>query len=433
MLEITPVMRRCCSIILAVWALNAAAVEVESLRMWPAPDNTRVVFDISGPVKYRIFQMSDPDRVVIDLFDTKLSGELRTPGDTGRLLERVRSARRSDDDLRIVLDLKRSASVRESLLAPNRRYGHRLVVDLIDPDPPKVPVAVKSAEDLEGGALRDIVVAIDAGHGGEDPGASGHRGTREKDIALAIARRLADRINAQRGMRAVLIRDGDYYVGLRQRIAKARAQRADLFLSLHADAFKDPRVGGSSVYVLSQRGASSEAARWLAERENASDFVGGVTLDDKDDLLASVLLDLSQTAALEASIQVADHVLAELSALGTVHKQRVQHAGFAVLKSPDIPSILVEMAFISNPKEEQRLRDIRHQNRMADALTLGIKQYFQESSPPGTLLAARKHRIAQGETLSTIAEQYHVSTDMLRMANNIRGDVVRAGEVLRIP
>ena len=284
--------------------------------------------------------------------------------------------------------------------------------------------------------LRDLVIAIDAGHGGEDPGARGRKGTREKDVVLEIARRLAALIEKEPGMRPVMIRDGDYYIGLRKRIEKARSQRADLFISIHADAFRDSRARGSSVYVLSQRGASSEMARWLAARENAADLVGGVSLDDKDDLLAEVLLDLAQTATLEASVEVADNVLQEMKRLGKVHKKQVQHAGFVVLKSPDIPSLLVETAFISNPSEEQRLRNSRHQQQVAQAILAGVRNYFASNPPPGTLMAkssTRQHVIRRGDTLSNIAQRYGVSMNTLRSTNKLKNDNLLGGKVLTIP
>src|SRR5690606_19937762 len=269
------------------------------------------------------------------------------PENHDRFLRGVRSAAH-DGYLRVVLDLKKYSSAKAFQLTPNEKYGHRLVIDLFDArqeaaheEPPR--------EETPRGTLRDIVVAVDAGHGGEDPGAIGPKGTYEKDVVLAVARALVDQLNATHGMRGVLIREGDYYLPHRKRMQLARQHRADLFVSVHADAFRDPDVHGSSVYVLSERGASSEHARWLAERENASDLVGGVSLDTRDEVLRSVLLDLSQTASLEASIDVAERVLGRLKTIGSLHKRRVESAGFLVLKSPDIPSILVETAYISNP------------------------------------------------------------------------------------
>lgn len=294
---------------------------------------------------------------------------------------------------------------------------------------------VKSLRDVRG---RELIVAIDAGHGGKDVGARGPSGTHEKDVVLAIARKLAALVEKEPGMRPVLVRDGDHFIRLRERMNKARKQRADLFVSIHADAFSDHRARGSSVFVLSERGASSEMARILAAQENAADLVGGVKLNDKDELLKSVLLDLSQSASIEASMTVADNVLGELKQVGRVHKTRVQQAGFMVLKSPDVPSILVETAFISNPEEERMLRDARHQQRLAQAVLKGIRAYFRENPPPGTVVAARdaaarEHVIRRGETLSEIAQRYAVSMDRLRVANGLADDTVQAGGVLRIP
>lgn len=285
---------------------------------------------------------------------------------------------------------------------------------------------------------RELIVAIDAGHGGKDVGARGPSGTHEKDVVLAIARKLAELVDKEPGMRPVLVRDGDYFIRLRDRMTKARKQRADLFVSVHADAFSDHRARGSSVFVVSERGASSEMARILAAQENAADLVGGVKLNDKDELLKSVLLDLSQSASIEASMNVADNVLSELKQVGRVHKTRVQQAGFMVLKSPDVPSILVETAFISNPEEERMLRDSRHQQRLAYAILKGIRAYFRDNPPPGTVIAAadgarREHVVKRGETLSGIAQRYAVSMDRLRVANGMSNDTVRVGGVLRIP
>jgi N-acetylmuramoyl-L-alanine amidase len=283
---------------------------------------------------------------------------------------------------------------------------------------------------------RDVVVAIDAGHGGHDVGAIGPKGTYEKNIVLQVSRELAAAINKQYGMRAVLTRSSDTYVGLRQRMQRARQQQADLFISIHADAFKDRRVKGSSVYVLSQHGASSEAARWLAENENAADLVGGVSLGDKDDVVKSVLIDLSQTASIDASIDAADTVLAALKKLGKVHKPAVQHAGFMVLKSPDIPSLLVETAFISNPSEEAKLRSKSYQRKLAQALSGGVMSYFNDHPLPDTRFAdsyRRQHKVNNGDTLSEIAERYAVSMESIKLANEMSRDRVRTGEILTIP
>lgn len=407
-------------------------VQVQNLRMWPAPDKTRLVFDISGPVEHSVFTLASPDRVVIDFKNARLSHQLDQPKGEDRAVSRIRSAARTGGTLRVVLDLKQRVRAKSFLLRPNRSYGHRLVLDLTTGESLSGP-AQGDRKVSTPSQLRDVVIAIDAGHGGEDPGATGNYGTREKDVALAIARRLARMVENERGMRPVLVRDGDYYLRLRKRIDIARKHKADFFISIHADAFRDASVRGSSVYALSQGGASSEAARWLAKRENSSDLIGGVSLDDKDDLLASVLLDLSQTATIEASLGVGDSVLDGLRPLGKLHKRRVQQAGFAVLKSPDIPSILVETGFISNPQEEKRLKDTRYQNALAKAILGGLRAYFSEYAPPGTVLAGREHVITKGETLSELASHYQVSIETLRASNDLHGDRLRVGQVLRIP
>jgi N-acetylmuramoyl-L-alanine amidase len=341
--------------------------------------------------------------------------------------------------MRVVFDLDNAVKPKSFLLKPNREYGHRLVVDLYDGETATKQRSqpVKTAKAL---GQRDVVIAVDPGHGGEDPGARGLKGTYEKDVVLAVAHKLAASINDQEGMRAVLIRDGDYYLGLRKRIAKAREHQADLFVSIHADAFHDPNVRGSSVYTLSRSGASNEAARWLAERENSADLVGGVSLEDKDDMLASVLLDLSQIGTLQASSEAASRVLSQLKGLGKTHKRKVQQAGFVVLKSPDIPSMLVETAFITNPQEELRLKSEEYQQKIATALMMGIRDYFKFQPPPGTLLASnqvrkapRKHVISRGETLIAIANRYQVSVSRLRNANELKDDTIRIGQVLQIP
>ena len=421
-------------IILLFWLCTptmATPVQLENVRIWAAPENTRVVLDVSGPVEHHLEMLTNPYRAVVDIQNTRIGKALTQPDAADKYLQRMRSGRYGQDDLRIVLDLKKHVETKVFLLPPNQQYGHRLVIDLFDKD--KKKQVQKVALDRSPNRPRDIVIAMDAGHGGEDPGAKGPSGIYEKDVVLKLASQLADLINKERGMRAVMIREGDYFLRLRKRIDKAREHKADLFISIHADAFKDQRVSGSSVYILSKKGSSSEAARWLAEQENASDLIGGVSLDDKDDLLASVLLDLSQTASLEASIDAADRVLSGLKSLGKVHKRHVQSAGFAVLKSPDIPSILVETAYISNPDEEKKLRDPGYQAKLAKAILSGLKGYFTDHAPEGTILASRKHVITRGDTLSAIANHYRVSTKRLRDSNGLKSDTIRVGQVLMIP
>lgn len=421
------------SLVILSSSVLAGTVTIDNVRVWAAPDSTRVVFDISGPVEHELSMLTDPYRTVIDLKYSSMAKKPVQPGTEDKYLQGIRAAARNDNDLRIVLDLKKFVKYKSFQLKPNKHYGHRLVIDLYGTGSREVKTADVEQEVTAANRPRDVIIAIDAGHGGEDPGAKGPSGVYEKNVVFKISKHLVDIINKERGMRAVMIRKGDYYMSLRKRIAKAREYKADLFMSLHADAFRDPKVHGSSVYVLSKKGASSEAAKWLAETENASDLIGGVSLDDKDDVLASVLLDLSQTASLEASIDIADRVLKGLKGVGRVHKRTVQSAGFAVLKSPDIPSILIETAFISNPKEEQNLLSAKHRNNMAKAMLVGLRGYFRDFAPEGTLLASRKHIIGRGETLSTIAQQYRVSTDTLRQYNGLKGDLVRVGQTISIP
>ena len=411
-----------------------AGVDVQGVRMWPAPDNTRLVFDLSGPVDHTLFSLKAPDRIVIDLKNTRFRGKLPRLDYSGSSIKRIRYAQREDRALRFVLDLNGSVRPKSFVLKPHGEYGHRLVIDLRDarqasankPRPRTTPKAKRS---------RDIIIAIDAGHGGEDPGATGRRGTREKDVVLQIARRLARLVSKEPGMRPLMIRDGDYYVGLKTRVKKARRARADLFISIHADAFKNHRAHGSSVFVLSNRGATSEVARFLAESENRSDMIGGVSLDDKDDLLKLVLVDMVKNSTIDESHEVATRILKGLGRVNHLHKKRVEQAGFRVLKSTDVPSILVETAFISNPAEERKLRSTRHQQALAQAMMNGIRSYFRSNPPPGTRLAAtpRRHVISRGDTLSEIAQRYRVSVSQLRRENRLRGDRLKVGQVLTIP
>lgn len=421
----------------------AAPVEINNVRIWSAPDYTRLVFDVSAPVVHRLSPVEDRVEVYIEAahllnvlpaFDAKKS-----------FLTKLAS-QPFDKGVLVSIDLKKDIQANSFVLKPYQRYGHRLVVDLSRAKPAEPAKATPVVEPLitestvSAPPLRDLVIAIDAGHGGDDPGAIGSTGAYEKDVVLAIARKLAAIVNKEPGMRAVLIRDGDYYVSLRQRIKKARQEKADLFISIHADAFYKSAARGSSVYTLSPRGASSEAARWLANKENAADLVGGVSLEDKDELLASVLLDLSQSASIEASRDVGAIVLTRLKGLGSLHKSSVQQAGFAVLKSPDIPSILVETAFISNPSEEKKLKSARHQHALAEAIMSGVRAYFAKYNLPQTVLAQdaapaiQKHRIRRGDTLLGIAKKYRISTAVLRSANaGLSSDVIKVGEILSVP
>jgi N-acetylmuramoyl-L-alanine amidase len=363
---------------------SARAVDVRDVRLWSGPDNTRVVVDLSGSAQHSLLILHNPERVVLDVPGARLGKSARAAPPGAGAVKRVRMSHSPSGNLRLVLDLARPVQAKSFLTTPNAHYGYRLVVDLAGASrAPDKPIKAKHAPS----DARDLIIAIDAGHGGEDPGAIGKNGTREKDVVLAIARELALKIDREAGMKAVLTRGGDYFVPLRDRMRRARAQQADLFVSIHADSIRDRSIDGSSVYILSQRGATDEASRWLAERENASDLIGGVSLDDKDDVLASVLLDLSQSASLNASQVAAERVLHQLTQAGEVRKHEVQQARFVVLKSPDIPSMLVETAYISNPQEEQRLRSAAHQARLAAAIYHGVRDYFYANPPMGTRVA----------------------------------------------
>ncbi|MEE7625674.1 N-acetylmuramoyl-L-alanine amidase [Methylobacter sp. Wu8] len=415
----------------------AQQIDVSSLRYWNTPDQTQMLFDVTASPEHRIFLMKNPARLVIDMRNVNLKQALSQPPSSHPLFSQVRVAAKNKTDIRIVVDLKREISAQSTSLRTNSLNGKRLVIELLDKDPNKYAkveqkaeikpiaakpaaskvadsqqqiekpvkelqkkaaekseaIAVKSTKEAEKAEVvpvkstktakrnKDIIIAVDAGHGGNDPGAHGANGTEEKKITLEIARKLANLINKQPGMKAVMVRKGDYFVDLRKRMQIARAAKADLFISIHADAFQNTTVKGASVFTLSNKGATSEAARWLADSENASDLVGGVSLNDKEDVLASVLLDLSQTATQDASVNVAGKVLKNFERIGELHYASVQKAGFLVLKSPDVPSILVETAFISNPSEELRLVNAAHQAKIAGAIFDGVRNYFDTTSP----------------------------------------------------
>ncbi|AZC22263.1 MULTISPECIES: N-acetylmuramoyl-L-alanine amidase [Pseudomonas] len=452
-------------LLLTALAVEAvAATQVRSVRLWRAPDNTRLVFDLSGPVQHSVFTLTAPDRLVIDINGATLGGSLNV-ATANTPITAMRSAQRTPTDLRVVIDLKKAVTPKSFTLAPNAQYGNRLVVDLFDnpadaappaaPPPtvatvPAVPVtpaepAIKLPPAPAG--KRDIIVVIDAGHGGEDPGASGSRGQHEKDVVLSIARELQRQINGLKGFRAELTRTGDYFIPLRGRTEIARKKGADLFVSIHADAAPSTAAFGASVFALSERGATSETARWLADSENRSDLIGGagnVSLDDKDRMLAGVLLDLSMTASLTSSLNVGQKVLNNIGRVTPLHKQRVEQAGFMVLKSPDIPSILVETGFISNSNEASKLATSSHQQALARSISSGVRQFFQQNPPPGTYIAwlrdsgkiaqgPREHRVNPGETLAMIAVRYQVSAAALRSANNLKSDELKVGQVLSVP
>ncbi|MEK7207526.1 MAG: N-acetylmuramoyl-L-alanine amidase [Pseudomonadota bacterium] len=421
---------------------------MQHLRLWRAPDHTRLVFDTSGPVEHHLFLLQDPHRIVIDIEDARVQGSLPELDTNGSLLAAVRTGKSESGSLRVVLDLKGETKPRSFALKPAGEYGHRLVVDLYDAKAldeevkPSVPAPEKTLPRKP--ETRDLIVAIDAGHGGEDPGAVGRRyRTREKDVTLAIAQELAKLVAQTPGMRPMLIRNGDYYVGLRERFSKARRQRADVFVSIHADAVPGRQAHGSSVYALSERGASNAMARQLADKENASDLIGGVSINDKDDMLAKVLLDLSHNRTIQDSVSLGDDVLAELRRVGPVHMGQVAQAGFAVLKSPDIPSVLVETAFISNPSEEKKLRTPAFQQQLAKGIFQGIKRFLARTATTRTPTveaaneprepSPREHVVRKGETTASIARQYNIHVDALRFLNDLSDTNPPVGLRLRIP
>lgn len=430
--------------LLTLVSLTLSAAEVGSVRVWLAPDNTRLVLDLSGPVEHTLFPLDSPPRIVIDVPDSRMRADLSELKLEGSPLSRVRSGVRKGDDLRIVLELNRKVQPRSFALKPNDQYGHRLVIDLAEIES-TVSVKTVSAKSAPSGGMRDVVIAIDAGHGGEDPGALGPGGVREKDVVMAIAKELNALLAKEKGFKPVLIRNGDYYVELRKRTRLARRNSADLFVSIHADAFRDKRAHGASVWALSERGASSEMGRWLADTENNTDLIGGVgtlKLGDKDDLLAEVLLDMSMTASLSDSLVVADHVLTNMGRFARLHKNRVEQAGFVVLKSPDIPSILVETGFISNPREAKLLRSRSYQKKLARAVFDGIKLHFTRKPPAMTYLAWKKgggkvavsrYKVSRGDSLSVIAQRNGISLQQLRKVNRLKTDKIRVGQVLEIP
>jgi N-acetylmuramoyl-L-alanine amidase len=411
--------------------------EVHDVRLWRAPDHTRIVFDLTGPVEHKLIVLKNPGRIVVDVKDTRLKTSLSDLKLDNTPISQVRSGIREGDDLRVVFEVSAGVNPRSFDLKANEQAGDRLVLDLYDQVKSSASTTVKKS--VKQTAKRDIVVAIDAGHGGEDPGAIGPERRREKVVVLAIAKEVARLFEADAGFKPTLIRTGDYYISLKGRRDLARKRQADLFVSIHADAFKRKEAHGASVYALSTSGATSTAARYLAQRENAADLVGGVSLSDKDDLLAGVLADLSMTSTLDTSLKLGGTVLGRMDDVTRLHKRSVEQAGFAVLKSPDIPSILVETGFISNPEESRKLATSSYQKKMARAIHAGIKDWFMAHPPAGTLIAwqkqqgGRQYVIARGDTLSGIAQRFNVSLNDLKRSNGISGSRIMVGQTLVIP
>ncbi len=419
----------------------SAAAQIEGVRLWRAPDNTRLVLDLSEPVEHRLFTLASPQRIVIDIENASLAASTSHLALNNTPISDIRTARRNQSDLRVVLDISESVRPRSFALRKQGGKSDRLVIDLYD----KQKETVKTEQSLAqtGDGLRDILIVVDAGHGGEDPGAIGPRNLYEKDVVLAISKELAALINRESGFKAVLSRTGDYYIPLRKRRDFARENRADLFISVHADAFHKTQANGASVFALSHRGATSETARFLAQQENEADLIGGVVdvkLEDKSPDVQTVLVDLFMKATLNSSLDVGTQVLNSMGQVTRLHKRSVEQAGFAVLKSPDVPSILVETGFISNPTEARRLASSRYRQKLARQIFSGVKAYFYDAPPVGTYVAwqqkgggEREYVIGSGDTLSAIAKKHNTSVSAIRQHNDLKSDTIRVGQRIKIP
>tara|TARA_R110002050_G_scaffold2055_1_gene12725 strand:- start:2817 stop:4142 length:1326 start_codon:yes stop_codon:yes gene_type:complete len=418
-----------------VWAAN----QLDSVRIWAAPESTRVVFDLTQAPKYDSFTLTGPDRLVVDIQDTGAKVNLDKIANNSKIIKKIRfSSPPKKGILRLVMDLTKPVKSSLFTLPPTAPYGNRLVVDLenVDGGSSTGQTVSRSANQ----SSRDIVVAIDAGHGGEDPGSIGPSGMHEKRVVLEIAKRLARKVDATPGMRAVMTRTGDYFVNLNKRSELARNSKADLLISIHADAFTSPQPSGASVWVLSMRRANSEIGRWLEQKEKHSELLGGageiIQNTDSEQYLAMTLLDMSMNSSMAISHSIAGDILRDLDTITHLHKRNPESASFAVLKSPDIPSILVETGFISNPGEERLLSNGNHQEKLANAIYKGVLRYFEGNPPADSLMAKTsnvKHSVKRGESLSIIAQRYSVSVNSIKQANNLKSDVVRIGQKLVIP
>jgi N-acetylmuramoyl-L-alanine amidase len=414
-----------------------SAGQLTGVRLSSGPVSTRIVLDLDQAASHSLFELTDPNRIVIDLPHTDASSSLRLPVPKGRVRS-VRTGTRPGGELRVVLDLTGPAASKSFLLEPDGEFGHRLVVDLSEPAATGTPRRVLT-EQYTG---RDIIVVIDAGHGGKDTGALGRSGLREKDVTLDIAKRLAALVQQTTGFTPVLVRRDDTFVTLDDRLNIARGAQADFFVSIHADANRDRGLRGATVYSIESKRAAYEQRERLADRANAADLIGGVSISDKDEMLARVLLDLSQKASMSNSLTAGNYMIEHLSRVTSIRKQSVQEGSYAVLTSPDIPSLLVETAFVSNSRDEDSLSDPAFRHLIARALFGGLIDYYRNNAPPESYVARNpppaqqapiRHVIARGETLSEIAERYRISLRELRRANEINGDVIRIGQVLTIP
>jgi N-acetylmuramoyl-L-alanine amidase len=373
------------------YPFSVSATQIRQARLWRSEDKVRLVFDLSGPVRYKTFTLNAPERLIIDVSGASLSGDFSRLALDGSVIRSIRSGPFGLGDTRIVLDLSNPVLLNSFLLAPQDGQSHRLVLDLVSTKPmPTSPKVPRETPQIGAHPKRDIIVVVDPGHGGKDPGAVGAKGEREKDVVLSIAQLLAKRLKKEKGFDVKLVRNDDFFVPLRKRVEIARQHKADIFISVHADAAPRLTASGASVYCLSEGGATSATARFMAQRENGADLLGATSLlnlKDKDPMLAGVILDMSMNATIAASLQLGSTVLGSLADITTLHQKRVEQAGFAVLKSPDVPSILVETGFISNVRDSQRLVTARHQQAVADGLFKGLQRYFEKNPPVDSYLA----------------------------------------------
>ena len=409
-----------------------AANSIDGIRVWPAPENTRIVFDVKDKPDYKYFTLSKPNRLVIDFTNTKNTVALKNLAVNDPRVKLFRSSVKKGKT-RLVLELAQSYQLTVFPLPPAGQYGNRLVIDLYD----KASSKKRTSKPKQ--STGDIIIGIDAGHGGEDPGSIGGKGTYEKRVTLAIAKKLQAKINKEKGMKAVMIRTGDYHVNLNRRTSLAREKNVDFFVSIHADAFRTPIPSGASVWVVTKRRAESELSGWLANREKKSELLGGgggVIKNTSDNHLALALADMSKEHSLGVSFGVANNVITELKKITKMHKKTPQNGNFAVLKSSDIPSILVETGFISNHKEEKNLTWSKHQQRLANAIHQGIKNHFLAHPLTGSYFASmgyKKHKVRSGESLSVLAKRYNISMSKLKSINQLESNSLRIGQTLKIP